>query len=88
MLGWFSDARTSASRWNRASLSTSDANASGRTLIATDRFRFESVRAVDLAHAAHTDLSGYLIRAEAGALDEPHMRRILRGVEGRVTINR
>jgi hypothetical protein len=43
---------------------------------------------VDLAHAAHTDLSGYPIRAEAGALDEPHMRRILRGDEGRVTINR
>src|SRR5258706_5449815 len=37
MFGWFSEARTFASRWNRAIGSASAANASGRILMATSR---------------------------------------------------
>src|SRR5258705_500953 len=37
MFGWFSEARTFASRWNRAIRSASAANASGRILMATSR---------------------------------------------------
>jgi hypothetical protein len=43
MFGWFSDARTWASRLNLASRSVSCANPSGRTLMATWRPRFVSV---------------------------------------------
>ena len=42
MCGWFSDARTCASRWNRASRSASSATASGSTLIATSRLSLPS----------------------------------------------
>ncbi len=42
MFGWLREARTCASRWNRASRSTSCANASGRILIATSRESFVS----------------------------------------------
>jgi len=50
----------------RASRSTSDAKASGSTLIATARFRLVSI-AVNLAHAADTDLGGHLVGAEPRA---------------------
>ena len=43
MFGWFSAARTSASRWKRARRSGSAATACGSTLMATWRFRFVSV---------------------------------------------
>ena len=55
MLGWFNEARTCASRWKRASRSASAATDSGRTLIATSRFRFVSRRAIDLAHAPRAE---------------------------------
>src|SRR5262249_49363770 len=42
MLGWFSDASSFASRSNRASRSTSFANSSGRTLMATSRSSLRS----------------------------------------------
>jgi hypothetical protein len=38
MLGWFREASTSASRWNRVMRSGSAAKTSGRTLRATSRF--------------------------------------------------
>ena len=43
MLGWFSEARTSASRWNLARRSGSAENASGRIFSATWRLSFVSV---------------------------------------------
>ena len=61
-----------ASRSNRASRSGSCAKASGSTLIATCRPRFVSVARSHLAHAAHADLGGDLIRAEAGASSQSH----------------
>src|SRR5262245_35189236 len=42
MLGWLSDARTSASRWKRLTRSASRKNSSGRILMATSRFSFKS----------------------------------------------
>jgi hypothetical protein len=42
MLGWFNDARTSASRWKRAIRSGSLAKESGSTFNATSRFSLVS----------------------------------------------
>ena len=42
MFGWFSEASTWASRWNRARRSASIATDAGRTLIATSRFSLVS----------------------------------------------
>ena len=46
--------------------------ASGRTLIATCRFKVGISRAIHLTHAADADLGGDFIRAEAGASSESH----------------
>src|SRR5215831_242557 len=42
MFGWLSEARTSASRWNRLARSLSSENSSGRILIATSRLSLVS----------------------------------------------
>ena len=44
MFGWLSEARTSASRWNRLTRTGSRENSSGRILIATSRFSFVCAR--------------------------------------------
>ena len=55
--------------------------ASGRTLIATSRFSFVSVRAIHLAHAARADGRQDFIGAESRAGSKRHVARpILAGV--------
>ena len=58
MLGWLSEASTCASRVKRAMRSGSAAKSSGRTLIATSRPSLRVGGAIDLAHAAFTELGG------------------------------
>ena len=67
MLGWFSEARTCASRWKRATRSGSCVNSVGQELqrhVATEP---RVAGAVDLAHAAGAQQAGDLVGAEAGA---------------------
>ena len=64
MLGWFSEARILASRWNRASRSASCANASGRILIATSRSSFVSRARIHLPHAAYADAGDNFVDTE------------------------
>ena len=72
MFGWLSAARTSASRRNRASRSESPASESGRTLIATSRFRSVSTARIHLAHAARAEQGDDLVDADASARSEAH----------------
>jgi hypothetical protein len=51
MLGWLSEARTSASRWNRATRSPSRENSSG-SLDRDLTLQLRIVRMINLAHAA------------------------------------
>ena len=66
MFGWFSEARTFASRWNRATRSASAANAPGRILMATSRSSRVSRARLHFAHAAGPEGGENLVRAETG----------------------
>ena len=74
MLGWFSEASTSASRWKRASRSWISGQRWRQDLDRDLAFEPGVGRPIDLAHAAFADLGGDLVDAEAGA-----------GSEGQVT---
>ena len=63
MLGWFSEARTWASRLKRASRPSSSANCSGKTFRATSRFSLRVSGAIHFAHAARAEWRDDLVRA-------------------------
>ena len=81
MLGWFSEARTCASRSNRAIRSASAANASGRILMATSRSQARVARPIHFAHAAGPEGGEYLVRADTDADGKWHMREWQRAME-------
>ena len=67
MFGWFSEARTCASRWNRARRSASAANDLGQDLDGDVAIEPRVAGAIDLAHAACPQGGEDLVRAEADA---------------------
>ena len=67
MFGWFSDARTSASRWKRASRSWSAATDGGQDLDGDLALQLRVGRAIDLAHTSGANGGDHFIGPETGA---------------------
>ena len=65
MLGWFSEARTSASRWNRARRSGSVANGLGQDLQRDLAVKLRVGGPIDLAHPALADEGGHVVASYA-----------------------
>ena len=74
MLGWFSEASTCASRWNRASRSGS-ARTIGQDLQRDIAIELRVMRAPDLAHAAFAEQARHLIGTDTGAGADGHSAR-------------
>jgi hypothetical protein len=71
MFGWFSEARTSASRWKPLAVGR---HRVGEDLDGDLSLEVEVRSAIDLAHSAHADLRGNFVRAESSARDQRHCR--------------
>ena len=74
MFGWFSEARTSASRWNRARRSAVGRHSVGEDLDGDLSLEVRVGGAIDLAHAALADLRGNFVGAEPSARGQRHCR--------------
>ncbi len=72
MFGWFSDARNSASRWNRASR-WDRWEGLGQGLDSDIAFKARVASLVDLSHAAGTNGGNDLVRPDAGAGEKTHI---------------
>ena len=72
MLGWFSEARTCASRWKRASRSAIAGEGFGQDLERDVAIQLRVARAIHLAHAARAERGKDFVRAEAGAGSKGH----------------
>ena len=70
MFGWFSEARTSASRWNRASRSAIAGEGLGQDLDRDVAIQLRVARAIHLAHAAGPEGREDFVGAEASAGEE------------------
>jgi len=74
MFGGFSEARTFASRLNRASLSAFCENSTGKTLMATSRSSFPSRAQIYFVHPAFPDRLEDLVMSKLPTNFERHER--------------
>ena len=79
IFGWFSEASTSASRWNLASRSASVATELGQDLEGDLPLQLGIAGAIHLTHAAHAEQRGNLVGAEATACGEDQVAWIILG---------